>query len=55
MAKFLINWETDFGDNYPELAGVCVVTANDEQEAAKIFNSISSPKQIITNIRKEEN
>ena len=50
MKKFLIEWETDFCDNSPELSGESIVTATDEQEAIKIFNSHAHAKQNIINL-----
>ena len=55
MKKYLIEWETDFCDNSPELSGECIVTATNEQEARKIFNSHSHAKQQIINITERKN
>ena len=53
MKKYLIEWETDFCDNFPERSGECVVEAETEKEAAEKFYDLKIPKSIIMNIQEE--
>ena len=55
MKKWLIEWETDYCDDFPEKSGDCVIDAETEKEAAERFNSLKIPKAIITNIKEERN
>lgn len=50
MKEFLIEWETDFCDDFPERRGEYILTAKNEQEAIKKFNSLSFQKAIIIRI-----
>lgn len=49
MGKYLINWETDYGEGV-ELSGECIVDADSEQEARKKFYERKIPKACILNI-----
>ena len=40
MKKFLIEWETDFCDNFPERMGEHVIEAENENEAIRKFNAL---------------
>ena len=35
MKKFMIEWETDFCDDFPEIVGTEIVEAETEEEARK--------------------
>lgn len=50
MKQFLIEWETDYCENYPERTGEYIIEAENEEEAAKKFNLISFSKAVIINI-----
>lgn len=51
MKKYLIEWETDYCDNFPEKSGECVIEAEFEEDAAKEFYKNSVSKAIIINIQ----
>lgn len=53
MKKFLIEWETDYCDDFPERSGECVIEAETEDEAAQKFWKNAASKQIITGIYEE--
>lgn len=55
MKQFLIEWETDYCDNFPERTGEYIVEAENEQEAAKKFKLISFSKAVIINISEVKN
>lgn len=55
MKKYLIEWETDYCDNFPERSGECVIEAKTEDEAVEKFHKNSASKQIIIGIREERN
>ena len=50
MKKFLIEWETDYCDDFPERRGEYIIEAENEEEAAKKFNLMSFKKAVIINI-----
>ena len=37
MKKYLIEWETDYCDNFPERSGETIIEAANEDEAAQRF------------------
>lgn len=57
MKEFVIEWETDYCDNFPERRGQYVTEAENEEEAAQKFNKISFSKAAIIDIyeRKTQN
>ena len=55
MKKYLIFWETDYCDNFPEKSGDCVIEARSEDEAIKIFYGLKIPKASIIEIQEERN
>ena len=57
VKKWLIEWETDYCDNFPEKSGECVIEAETEHEAVRKFSKNSASKQIIIGIHeiKERN
>ena len=50
LKKFLIEWETDFCDDFPERMGVCEVEAETKKDAIQNFYTNHRRKHIITNI-----
>lgn len=50
MKKFLIEWETDYCDDFPERRGEYIIEAENEQEAANKFYLMSFSKAVIINI-----
>lgn len=48
MKKYLIEWETDFCEDFPERQGESIIEAENEEEAAKKFNVFHA---VIFNIR----
>lgn len=54
MKKYLIEWETDYCDAFPERSGEYPIEADSEEEAAKKFYEMSSSKAIIIGIHEEE-
>lgn len=50
VKKWLIEWETDYCDNFPERRGASVIEAETEEEAAQIFNKNALSKQNIIDI-----
>lgn len=50
MKKWLIEWETDYCDCFPERSGECVIEAETEQEAIQKFRKGSVTKSFITDI-----
>ena len=50
MKRFLIEWETDYCDNFPERSGECVIEADSEKEAAQEFYKNKIGKAFIVNI-----
>ena len=52
MKKYLIEWETDYCEDYREQFGNLIVEAENEEEAAKQFHGSHA---IITNIREVQN
>ena len=50
MKEYLIEWETDFCEDFPEKTGVCAIKANSEEEAAEAFRALKITKAIIMNI-----
>ena len=55
MKKYLIEWETDYCDDFPERRGTFPVEAESEEEAAKKFHEMSFSKAIIIGIHEERN
>ena len=53
MKKYIIFWETDYCDDFPEKSGDCVIEAMSEDEAIKKFNEIKIPKASIIEIQVE--
>ena len=51
MKKYLIEWETDYCEDFPEKSGECVIEAESEEEAAQKFYKNSVSKAIIFNIQ----
>ena len=54
MKKWLIEWETDYCENFPERSGECVIEAETEDEATEKFYKNSVSKQIIIGIHEIE-
>lgn len=54
MKVFLIEWETDYNDDFPERRGEYICTAENEKEAREKFNLVSFPKSIIINIEERK-
>ena len=54
MKKWLIEWETDYCDNFPELSGETVIEAENEVEAVQKFTANSLSKQIIIGVHEIE-
>lgn len=50
MKEFLIEWETDYCEDFPERSGEYIIQAENEQDARTKFNSMSCSKAIIINI-----
>ena len=50
MKKFLIEWETDFCDNFPERMGEHVIEAENENEAIRKFNALKIQKACISRV-----
>ena len=50
MKKYIIFWETDFCDNFPERMGDVEIEADSEDEAIKKFNELKIQKAIIHRI-----
>lgn len=44
MKKYIIFWETDFCDNFPERMGDVEIEAESEDEAIKKFNALKIQK-----------
>lgn len=55
MKRWIVEWETDYCDDFPERSGKCVIEAETEDEAEKKFYEISSSKAIIIGIHEERN
>jgi hypothetical protein len=51
MAKYLVEWETDYGEGV-ELSGETIINANSEEEARNKFRERKIPKACIFNIRR---
>lgn len=54
MKKWLIEWETDYCDKFPELSGETVIEAENEVEAVQKFTANSLSKQIIIGVHEIE-
>lgn len=50
MKKYLIVWETDYCEYYPEITGEEIIEASSEEEAERKFADLKIPKAIIFNI-----
>lgn len=50
MKKFLIEWETDFCDNFPEKTGDRIIEAETEDEAIRKFNALKIQKACISRV-----
>ena len=50
MKNYLVEWETDYFDDFPERRGECTIQAKNEEQAKTIFYAHSSSKAIIINI-----
>lgn len=50
MKKYLIEWETDYCDNFPERSGETIIEAETENEAAQKFYKTSISKAVIIGI-----
>lgn len=51
MAKYLIEWETDYGEGV-ELSGETIINADSEEKARKKFYERKIPKACIFKIRR---
>ena len=47
MKKFLIEWETDYCDSFPEQWGQEIIEAENEDEAIQKFNDLKIRKACI--------
>ena len=52
MKTYLIEWETCYGEDFPERQGEYIVEAENEEEAAKTFNIFHA---VITRISEVKN
>lgn len=50
MKNYLVEWETDYSDDFPERSGECIIQAKNKQEVIKKFRSMANSKAIIINI-----
>ena len=50
MKEYLIEWETDYCDDFPERRGQCIIQAENEDQARTIFYARSFSKAIIINV-----
>lgn len=55
MKDFLIEWETDYCDDFPERRGVYPIKAENEEQAIKKFRLLSFSKAVIINITERKN
>lgn len=55
MKKFLIEWETDFCDNFPERMGDHIIEAETEEEAVKKFNALKIQKACVSRVEEVKN
>ncbi len=54
MKTFIIEWETDYCDDFPERRGTSIVMADTEDEAARKFAELKITKACIMNITERE-
>jgi hypothetical protein len=52
MKKYLIEWETDYCEDFPEKSGECVIEAESEEDAAQRFYKNTKSKATVINIQK---
>lgn len=50
MKKYLIDWETDYCDNFPEKSGTNAIMADTKEEAIKKFNDLRIPKAVVIGV-----
>ena len=53
MKRFLIEWETDFCEDFPEMSGEVLIEAETEEEAVKKFYALKIPASVIINVEEE--
>lgn len=53
MKRYLIEWETDFCEDFPEAFGEVLIEAETEEEAAEKFYALKIPVSVIMNIEEE--
>ena len=49
--KYIIDWETDYGEGV-ELSGECIISADSDEKAKEKFYKRKIKKACITNIRR---
>lgn len=54
MKRYLIVYESDYCDDFPELFGECVIEAESKDEAKRKFYEDSDSKTFIISIHEEE-
>lgn len=55
MKKYIIFWETDYCDNFPERMGEIEIEANSEEEAKEKFYQTKPTRAIIYRIQEVKN
>lgn len=50
MKEYIVEYTTDFCDDFPEIIGQCFIKANSVDEAEKKFNDLKKFKTIISNV-----
>lgn len=53
MKKYIITWETDYCDNFPERSGETPIEAESEKEAIEKFKELKIPKANILDVSEE--
>lgn len=54
MHEYIIYWETDYCDDFPERSGETYIIADTEEEAVKKFYALKIPKSIIFRIEERK-